>query len=70
MSLPPTASLAAAHTQGAASLETALRADVAERLRRVCADMPPTDFAALVEDICAMKLRWQQERVGAARRHE
>ena len=35
-----------------------LTADVAARLRPVCAAMPPADFAALVEDIARLKLRW------------
>lgn len=35
-----------------------LRVDVAKRLRGVCADLPSDEFDALVEDICAMKLRW------------
>lgn len=37
---------------------TQLRADVAARLGRVCGDMPPEAFEALVDDIWAMKVRW------------
>jgi hypothetical protein len=35
-----------------------LTADVAARLRPVCAALPPADFDALVEDIARLKLRW------------
>ena len=38
-----------------------LRADGASRLSRVCGDMPAEAFDALVEDICAMKIRWAQK---------
>ena len=37
-----------------------LRADVAARLGRACADMTPETFDALVNDVCAMKVRWAQ----------
>jgi hypothetical protein len=40
---------------------TQLRTDVATRLRRVCGDMPPAAFDALVDDICAMKVRWARK---------
>ena len=35
-----------------------LRVDLSTRLGRVCGDMPPEAFEALVDDICAMKVRW------------
>lgn len=35
-----------------------LRADVATRLSRVCGDMAPDAFDALVDEICAVKVRW------------
>ncbi len=35
-----------------------MRGDLTGRLRRVCADMPSQEFATLVSDICARKLRW------------
>ena len=37
-----------------------LRADLSSRLSRVCGDMPPEAFDALVDEICAMKVRWAQ----------
>ena len=36
----------------------ALRADVEERIRGVCTDMAPDLLAELIDDICAMKVRW------------
>jgi hypothetical protein len=39
---------------------TRLRAAVATRLRRVCGEMAPEAFDALVDEICAMKVRWAQ----------
>ena len=36
----------------------ALRSDVQARLREVCGGMAPDAFAQLVDDVCAMKLRW------------
>ena len=38
-----------------------LRADVATRLSRVCREMAPEAFDALVDDICAMKVRWARK---------
>jgi hypothetical protein len=38
-----------------------LRAEVAARLRPVCASMPAEEFARLVEDVAAFKLRWASE---------
>ena len=38
-----------------------LRTDVATRLRRVCGDLPPDAFDGLVDDICAMKVRWARK---------
>lgn len=38
-----------------------MRADVTRRLQRVCADMSPQQFATLVNDICARKLRWAED---------
>jgi hypothetical protein len=35
-----------------------LTADVAARLRPVCADMPPASFDALVGDVARLKHRW------------
>jgi hypothetical protein len=43
---------------GQATAAAALYADVAGRLRRVCAATPPGEFDRLVLDICAVKLRW------------
>jgi hypothetical protein len=37
-----------------------LTADVAARLRPVCAAMPPADFDALVDGIARLKLRWAE----------
>lgn len=37
-----------------------LTADIAARLRPVCAAMPPADFDALVNDIARLKLRWAE----------
>jgi hypothetical protein len=42
-----------------ADRSAALRADVAARLRRVCAGMPAEAFDTLVDDICVLKLRWE-----------
>jgi hypothetical protein len=39
--------------------DPALRANIAERLRRVCDDMTPEAFDALVDRIHAMKVRWR-----------
>ena len=47
-----------ATTESAAAAAAAVRADVAARLRRVCADMPIEAFEHLVDDICARKRRW------------
>jgi hypothetical protein len=52
---------ALATAEADAAAERRLRADLTDRLRRVCADLPPADFAVLVEDICTLKLRWQQQ---------
>jgi hypothetical protein len=38
-----------------------LRAEVAARLRIICADMPPALFDELVQDICRIKYRWESE---------
>jgi hypothetical protein len=35
-----------------------MRDDVAARLSRACAHLPPQAFETLVRDICMMKLRW------------
>jgi hypothetical protein len=39
--------------------DAALRAKVAERLRRVCDRMPPEAFDTLMDDIYAIKIRWR-----------
>jgi hypothetical protein len=36
----------------------AIRAEVAERLRPVCAAMPADAFERLVRDVAAFRLRW------------
>ena len=36
----------------------AIRAEVAERLRPVCAEMPDDAFELLVRDVAAFRLRW------------
>jgi hypothetical protein len=36
----------------------AIRAEVAERLRPVCAAMPDDVFELLVRDVAAFRLRW------------
>ena len=36
----------------------AIRAEVAERLRPVCAEMPDDAFELLVRDVVAFRLRW------------
>ncbi len=41
-----------------ADVEKALRADVAMRLRHVCADWPTEAFDALVEDVTATALKY------------
>lgn len=35
-----------------------IRAEVAERLRPVCAEMPDEVFELLVRDVAAFRLRW------------
>ena len=37
---------------------TRVKADVAARLRPVCADLPTAEFDALVNDIARLKVRW------------
>jgi hypothetical protein len=37
----------------------ALREDVGRRIARVCATMPPEEFASLVEQIARFELRWE-----------
>ena len=39
-----------------------LRTDVAGRLIRVCGDMAPAAFDALVDEISVMKVRWARKR--------
>ena len=53
----------AAYTGAPAGVDGAdlLYADVAARLRAVCAAMPPDAFDRLVRDICAMKRRWASD---------
>ncbi len=36
----------------------AIRAEVAERLRPVCAEMPDDAFELLLRDVAAFRLRW------------
>jgi hypothetical protein len=42
-------------------------ADVAARLRRSCAHLPPDDFGALVRQIARTALRWRRAEEQAAR---
>ena len=39
-------------------LYDALRDDIVDRLRPVCAHMKIEDFERLVDDVCALKFRW------------
>jgi hypothetical protein len=41
-----------------------LTADIARRLRGVCAHLPEPEFQALVQDIGLMKLRWEDTSMG------
>ena len=45
----------------ATSASADLRADLAARLRNVCDGMPADQFDRLVDDICAVKLKWVRE---------
>lgn len=51
-----------AGTPAGSERSDALYADVAARLRTVCAAMPSEAFDRLVSDICAMKRRWKPDR--------
>jgi hypothetical protein len=46
----------------------AMRADVAARLRHVCAEMTPEQFDGLVHDICRVKVRWDDDSASTRRR--
>jgi len=58
MSVLPTPALLAPPRSLPHSVRVAdYRTDVTARLRVACAHLPPAGFAALVEDICAIKGR-------------
>lgn len=46
------------HAARSAEATEVLAADLATRLRRVCAHLPEAEFAALVDGIARTKMRW------------
>lgn len=66
MSVPPPRAPSALLGAPSSSVRMAdCRADVTARLHGVCSHLPPAVFAEVVEEICALKLRWDPRRLGA-----